>query len=154
MSDRYVLITSKIARIAEGPSHYEGASLEDIGLAEVAMGVRLPESYKWFLQTFGAANLPELIYGLGARVPPFLNVIENTLVERTKVIPPMYSHLIPVTPDGFGNHWCLDTSRFSGGECPVVFWYHDRDNPPVPDVVVPTFLDLLEQLVDEALASE
>jgi len=31
-------------------------------------------------------------------------------------------HLIPICPDGMGNHECLDTSRKARGDCPVACW--------------------------------
>jgi cell wall assembly regulator SMI1 len=32
---------------------------------------------------------------------------------------------LPFSPDGFGNHYCLNLSKNSKGICPIVFWQHD-----------------------------
>jgi cell wall assembly regulator SMI1 len=149
MSNRYSELGTKIASVVAADSFYGAVSTTDVDTAELALGVKFPDSFKWFLTTYGAGNSPDFIYGLGSHVPRFLNVTSQTMDERNEVEPRLRAHLIPFSPDGAGNHWCLDTSRYDGGECPVVFWYHDRDNPPVPSVVAPTFLDWLEQLIHE-----
>src|SRR5690606_34389975 len=33
--------------------------------------------------------------------------------------------VIPISPDGRGGCYCLDTSRMDNGECPVVYWDHE-----------------------------
>jgi hypothetical protein len=37
----------------------------------------------------------------------------------------MPKYFLPFSPDGYGNHYCLDFSRIKNEICPIVFWQHD-----------------------------
>src|ERR1700722_16639073 len=109
------------------PDSFSGPQSEEAVLkAEGRLGVQFPKSYTLFLLEFGSAVWPDLIYGLLGGKGCGQGVIECTFRERTLLHPHIRQHLVPVSPDGFGNHFCLDTSKMSeAGECPVVFWDHD-----------------------------
>jgi hypothetical protein len=51
--------------------------------------------------------------------------------------------------DGFGNHYCLDTGSLHDGECPEVFWDHEKGVRQEPEFVSPQFdlwlLDILAE---------
>jgi len=59
-----------------------GMSEEVLAQAEDAIG-RLPADYRLFLSTFGQASVgSDEIFGLGAGLAPYLNVVDMTLAER------------------------------------------------------------------------
>ena len=45
--------------------------------------------------------------------------------EHYEVDNPMPKYFLPFSPDGSGNHYCLDLSRIENEICPIVFWQHD-----------------------------
>jgi cell wall assembly regulator SMI1 len=106
-----------------------GASDREISDAEHVLGVRFPEDYKFFLSRFGWAEIGcDILYGLGTDAPYGHSVVKNAVSERHEAQPHIPHHLVPIMNDGAGNNYCLDTLRFHGGECPVVFWDHEHPN--------------------------
>jgi hypothetical protein len=75
--------------------------------------VALPESYKQFLQELGYAYWPVDIYGIMPGGPPGMQVVTNTLVERHEVEPALQRALVPFSPDGWGNHYCLNRAAWA-----------------------------------------
>ena len=104
----------------------KGASPREIMEAEASLAVMFPASYKQFLERYGWVRIEyDEFYGVGESAPVHLNLLTNTIAERTVMGPPMPNSLVPFLGDGFGNHYCLDTEKMIAGECPVVFWDHD-----------------------------
>jgi cell wall assembly regulator SMI1 len=127
-----------------------GATQVDITEAEAALGTKLPESYKAFLREFGWGGIGSWeLFGLGRCVPEYLNLVRMTGMERTVAHPHIARALIPIMNDGFGNHYCLATASLIKGECPVVFWDHEKGAGQEPKLVSPRFdlwlLDLLRE---------
>lgn len=113
-----------------------GASSSEIAEASCLLNVEFPTSYRIFLEKYGWARLIyDELYGVGRHVPRHLDLVAVTLAEREKFSPILPRHLIPILPDGSGSHYCLDTSKSSQGECPVVFWDHNANEEQVPEVV-------------------
>lgn len=130
-----------------------GATGREIADAEGVIGVRLPASYKAFVSTFGWTRLyHDPVYGIGSSVPPEYALVRHVLSERTEFEPNIPHHLVPVMNDGAGNHYCLDTASFHGGECPVVFWDHEHEDGPdqTPEQVSPSFDRWLIDLILES----
>ena len=98
-------------------------------LAEEALGLRFPPSYRLFVLRLGAGNVgAEEIYGLidenfvDSSVP---DGIWLTLRERQDSGLP--THMIVVYSDGMGGYFVLDTNQIGAdGECPVVVWHPGR----------------------------
>ncbi len=138
-------------RIREYPGRKlfdHGATQSDISSAEGALGRKLPGSYKAFLREFGwgGIDLWEM-YGVGAGVPKYVDLVRNSESERTMAHPHIPPPLIPILNDGFGNNYCLDTGSLHDGECPVVFWDHEKGARQEPEVVSPRFdMRLLDML--------
>jgi hypothetical protein len=89
------------------------------------------------------------VYGLGSDIPTHLDLVKNTVAERTENEPSLPSHLVPVMGDGGGNHYCLDTSKIEG-ECPIIFWDHEADEGQATKRVSQSFESwLIKQLDDE-----
>ena len=126
-----------------------GADEESIAACEAELGVRFPRSYRCFLRTFSYANWPVYIYGVAEGVIPGLLVVSNTHFERSEAEPSLPAHLIPISPDGWGNHYCLDTAHPEGDECPVVFWDHEAGEEQTPERTDASFAAWLERMLDE-----
>jgi len=119
-----------------------GASSEEIDSAERILGVALPEDYEYFLRTFGWARLEhDELYGVGHSVPAHLQLVRNTQSERTTFRPFLPMWLVPVMPDGAGNHYCIDTSKLLGESNPIVFWDHDAGENQFPTKIANSFSD-------------
>ncbi len=127
---------------------YTGVSEKEIAEAEEELSIKFPPSYRWFLGEIGAANWPDMVYGLGPQVPHYLNVVRMTYSEQREVGNPMPPFLIPICPDGAGNHYCLDSSQ-QVIEYPIVFWQHDLPNNQVPQPVAISFSVWLQEFIDE-----
>jgi cell wall assembly regulator SMI1 len=124
-----------------------------IGEAEATLGVKFPRSYRWFLLTYGAMSGAEDIYGVSHNLPDYLSLVQNVLAERTQFEPHIPHSLIPVSPDGSGNHYCIDTARMVKGEAPIIFWDHESDNTDL-ETTHATFADFLEEILQEESDSE
>jgi cell wall assembly regulator SMI1 len=126
----------------------EGATDEEVAIAEAALGATFSGSYKAFLLSYGWARFAhEKLYGLGADVPGYLELVKNTIVERNAMRPSLPPHLIPIMNDGGGNHYCLDSTQLHDGESPIVFWDHDLGEEQAPEFVSPSFEAWLIELL-------
>lgn len=114
-----------------------------------ALGVRFPLAYRTFLRELGVTHWPREIYGIVEGKSRYYNVVTNTLSERTEVEPELPLHLVALSPDGWGNHYCLDASDPCGSDCPVVFWNHELDADQTPKRVSSNFLDWLRSEIEE-----
>ena len=127
-----------------------GASSDIVQSVEKSLGVQFPDDYEAFLRRYGWARLKyDEVYGAGDSVPPHLDLVANTLRERADFRPNMPLYLIPVMPDGAGNHYCLDLSRTEFGVCPIVFWDHDQEETQIPEIVGPNFSEWIVDHVTE-----
>jgi hypothetical protein len=124
-----------------------GVTEETIRQCEQQLGVLLPDSYKCFLREFAWGLFPEYIYGLSPDIPPGQHLVSQTEKLRHKREPKLPHSLIPFNNDGWGNHYCLDTSQLRDGECPVVFWNHELDKDQQPKQTHATFLDWLDETI-------
>jgi hypothetical protein len=139
-------------RISEFPNKDvgKGATPEEIGVAEATLRVSFSNTYKEFLRTYGWARFAhEKLYGLGGDVPPYLELVKNTVVERNAMRPSLPPHLIPVMNDGGGNHYCLDSTQMQEDECPIVFWDHELGEEQVPELVSSSFEAWLTSLLSD-----
>lgn len=140
-------------RTAERVAFGRGASEEEIGAAERALGLTFPKNYRAFLRRFGWGGAEGLeVYGLGRDVPSYLDVVALTQSERTEMTPRLRDGLLPILNDGFGNHYCLDLTRVRGDDCPVVLWDHTQGAAEVPEEVSGSFVDWILAEIDERAA--
>ncbi len=148
--DRLQRLTDRLDEEAPENCLGNGATVDEIHAVERELGVRLPESYCWFLREFGFTFWPEFIYGIAHGKSPGMRVTWQAAVERARVTPPLPRHLVPFSPDGWGNHYCLDTARWNGPECPVVFWDHEQSENQAPETTHGSFLEWLEDALEES----
>lgn len=135
----------------EAPENCLGDGASDIELEEIEreLGVSLPQSYRRFLQEFGFTFWPDFVYGVAHGKLPGMRVLWQTRVERHEVQPPLPPHLVPFSPDGWGNHYCLDTTQLREGECPVVFWNHEAAADQTPERTHRSFTAWLAEVLEE-----
>lgn len=94
-----------------------GVDTNKIYYIENELNVKLPNSYKWFLKTFGYGFIYGIeILGYGKSTPPL--VVTKTLDYRKYGLPNEYV----VIEDCDEFIYCLDTSKMENNECPVISW--------------------------------
>ncbi|MGH1364165.1 MAG: SMI1/KNR4 family protein [Calditrichia bacterium] len=117
---------------------------------ESKLGQSLPTDFKSFLKRInGLEMFSESIYGI-YKNKPGLDLYSNYLWELEESDNPILPHLLPISPDGFGNHYCLDLKSLydNGDYCNVIFWQHDFEYTAeeLPDIVTSSFLGFVEEM--------
>ena len=126
------------------------ATHEELAAAEVALGCRLPASYRSFQLEFGnAGHSPVDIYSVRTPESSALNIVSINLDERHDAYPRLPAHLIAFSDGGGGDLLCFDTSDLKDGENPVVWWDHEGDEAQRPEPAASSFLDWLQQELHE-----
>lgn len=96
---------------------------EEVWVAEGHLDVTFPDSYREFLQRYGAGSIGDReVYGLGVPTTGLPNVVWATeaLRESDDFFP---ADLVVLQDTGEGDILCLATSRMNEDkECPVVQW--------------------------------
>jgi cell wall assembly regulator SMI1 len=134
--------------IHEEFEHGTGASAQSICDAEAALGLAFPESYRRFLSSFGWGLIGEFdIYGLGADVPAWLDVVKMAACERTDLRPSLPAHLVPVHYEGDGDHICIDTRQRDGNTAAMVFWNQELGHKQAPEKIADDFVAWLTALL-------
>jgi hypothetical protein len=150
-----------VAKAAEIISEYPeiadpvgGVPFEEVWVAEQTLGVTFPESYKDFLQKYGAGTFGgKLVFGLGVPDTNLPNVVYATLDMQAQDdwFP---ADLVVISDTGEGDLLCLATTRPSEeyeGECPVVQWIPELSfEEQAFDTVHKTFAHFLLRLVRHA----
>lgn len=96
-------------------------------LFEKQIGYELPSDFKYLLKKHNGISLCGVeILGLDTALRGS-SLDEVYKFEHFDVGNAMPKIFMPFSPDGYGNHYCLDLSRLEEGFCPVVFWQHDAD---------------------------
>lgn len=82
----------------------------EVAAAESELGVSFPDSFIEFLRELGWAEVGgSRIYGLGADVPPSLDLVRVNVSERTEMRPRLPAHLVALCNNGAGDHYSPDT---------------------------------------------
>lgn len=112
--------------------------------------LKLPEEFKTFMKITNGLS------AYGQELVRFSNEKNASsieyLYETIKLFLP--EQLVPISPDGAGNYYCLDLSKSTGDTCPVAFWqanykYTKNDQP---DIDNNTFLDFIQEwFIDSTL---
>lgn len=107
-----------------------------IELFEQKFHVTLPDDYKCLLNiTNGFSLMGDGILGVTDRKIKY-GLFASYEFEHFESGNPLFDYLIPFSPDGFGNFYCLDTriATNGGASNQIVFWYHDceysEETPP------------------------
>jgi len=108
---------------------YLGPPINDNRLDQFAkeIGFKLPYDFEYILKKHnGIALLGTQIYGLDKQLrgSSIDKVYEFEHHEANYRMP---LEFLPFSPDGRGNHYCLNLSKLTDEQCPVVFWQWDLD---------------------------
>lgn len=106
---------------------YLGNQIKDdrIEVFERNYKINLPADFKFILRQYNSFSVfGTEVYGFG---PDLMgeSIEQVYKFEHFEVAGPMFKELLPFSPDGFGNHYCLDLSRLYHEVCPIIFWQHD-----------------------------
>ena len=116
---------------------------------EVIIGYRLPLDFKYILTKHNSFSLAGTqVYGLDENFGGS-SLDKVYQFEHEQVGNPMFKELLPFSPDGGGNHYCLDLSKLENDICPVVFWQHDYFYSGKDDVETcnNSFVDWINEVV-------
>jgi hypothetical protein len=89
---------------------------------EKVISYMLPDDFMYIMKKHNGFSLDGTeVYGIdeGLRGSS-LDIVYK--FEHFEVADEMPVFFLPFSPDGRGNHYCLDLSRLKNGYCPVVFW--------------------------------
>lgn len=123
-----------------------GDSIEDdrIKVFEEKWLLSLPNDYKDFVRRVNGFSL------MGTEVYEFdsqkANSIENVYYrEHFQVNYPQFPHLVPFSPDGRGNFYCIDTKSISD----IVFWTsnYEYSEEDYPEVTHSSFTNWVQEVV-------
>lgn len=122
---RRLLATSKLDGLCGA-----GATEQDIREGERDLGVRLPVSYRKFLNEYGWGYFGplELIVGLGSDIPEEWRRgadVRYVVADERNGPSQFPTEIIPFCQNGAGDWYALDCSERHGEEAPVVFVAHE-----------------------------
>lgn len=118
---RWLVATSEAK--AQGP-----AKKKDLDAISKTLGIEVPRAYLEIVAEFGAVSMSshaEEILGLPDRHGRG-GAVRATKLARSQEGVDWPGSMLCVAGDGMGGWVCLDTSLASKGECPVVYYDHDR----------------------------
>ncbi|MDO3627113.1 SMI1/KNR4 family protein [Mucilaginibacter sp. BT774] len=106
---------------------YLGPAINDnrMELFEKEIGFELPFDFKYIMTKHNGLSLDGTeVYGIDKKLRgSSLDEIYNS--EHVDADNKMQVGFLPFSPDGYGNHYCLDLLASKEGICPIVFWQHD-----------------------------
>lgn len=132
---------------------YLGESITDNRLEklEESIGYELPEDFKFILKKHNGVSLAGTeIFGLSSKLRGS-SLDKIYLFEHTEVENVMPQYFLPFSPDGRGNHYCLDLSKLENNLCPVIFWQWDYQYNDTNDVEIcnDSFTDWIDEVMIE-----
>lgn len=123
-----------------------GVGEADIESAQQSLGVAFPVALREYLRLFGHLELGHFeLYGLGAELPKYLQLVAMTVSERTESGCPLPHELVPILNDGGGNLYCIDTRTCGAGR--VVLWDHTLGVDQEPEQQSASLLDWIGSLL-------
>jgi hypothetical protein len=123
--------------------NYSPVEERDILKAEKFFHYKLPSEYKEFLKYSNGITIDgNEIYGIGNEEEDIISIYSR---EHDYIQYPMYSNIIPFSPDGRGNYYCFDVNN--GNK--IIFWvsnylYTEYDTP---EVVNETFKEWFQEVM-------
>ncbi|KIQ17957.1 hypothetical protein RT99_18010 [Flavobacterium sp. MEB061] len=118
---------------------------------EKKIGYILPDDFKYILKKHNKISL------FGVELIGYDDEFQNSSLDKVyefehfEVSNKMPSQFVPFSPDGRGNHYCLDLSKYIDGFTPVVFWQWDCIYENFEDVEVcnSSFVDWMQEVMIE-----
>jgi cell wall assembly regulator SMI1 len=115
-----------------------GDPIQDNRILELErqIGFVLPLDYQYIMSKHNYISLGGTeVLGIGKGLDGH-SINSLYLFEHEEVGNPMFREFLPFSPDGYGNHYCLDLSKLVDDVCPVIFWEHDCSYEDKNDVEV------------------
>ncbi|MCR6598847.1 SMI1/KNR4 family protein [Bacillus halotolerans] len=138
----YHEIEEFIKENAEDDDFTGGISEEKIREIQNRLNVKLPESYKWFLNKYGSGG----IYGVNILGHGKVSARVVTVTEEYRIHYDLSDGIVVIEyVDEFS--YCLDTNKMENGECPVIVWANEAGHG---DTVADNFLQFLMKELEEA----
>lgn len=133
----------------------KGTDIELILDLEEMIGSTLPNDFKeFYLFSNGANFFCQVIYRISETIDS-KDIYTNYLWEKDIAGNPITEYLLPITPNGRGDHYCLDLSSLSNSResCNIVFWQHDYeyDDLHKPDIEAKSFYEYLQKMMSDYL---
>lgn len=128
-----------------------GESITDTRLEafEKSISFVLPDDFKYVLKKHNGFSLDgTYVYGIDESLRgSSLDSVYN--FEHFDVANKMPAFFLPFSPDGRGNHYCLDLSRSVDGCCPVVFWQWDfpYESIEAVETCYENFMDWIQEVM-------
>lgn len=143
-------VSKIIDSYAVGPNYLGRVHPDKVREAEEKLGVKLPRSYRDFLERYGCGNFGGEIYGVGIPETGVPNVVWYTLKIRKEGFIPDW--MVVICSEG-EYVFCLDTSTFDeNDECKVVSWILGLPLDKQPyELTFESFADFLYKYVREAI---
>lgn len=118
---------------------------------EKNIGQILPDDFKYIIKKHNRITLAGTeVYGISSELRG--NSLDKIYsFEHSEVENPMPKNFLPFSPDGQGNHYCLDLSKLENNLCPVVFWQWDFEYENIEDVEVcnDNFVEWIDEVMIE-----
>jgi cell wall assembly regulator SMI1 len=125
-----------------------------IDVFENQIKYELPLDFKYILKQYNGISLSGVeVYGLDLALRGS-SLDEIYQFEHFKAAHKMPLFFLPFSPDGRGNHYCLNLDKKQDGQCPVVFWQWDFEYKSDDEVeeCYNSFLDWIkEEMIDWTL---
>ncbi|SFT02372.1 SMI1/KNR4 family protein [Marininema halotolerans] len=130
----------------QGLTFFGSISESTVKEAETMLNVTLPESYNWYVQSYGHGGVEGSgILGIIESDMPVMPVVETTLDYRQYGLPQQYV----VVEDCDEFIYCLDTAQIKNGECPVINWaISDPVAIPQSDEFLSFLIESFQVIVD------
>jgi hypothetical protein len=129
----------------------EAISDDRINLFEEKNKLILPDDFRDFMLEMNGFNLMgSEVYGFDLTKTESIENVYN--YEHFEVEIPQFAYLVPFSPDGRGNFYCIDTqNKFVNGDCPVVFWVsnYDYSGHDLPEITNKNFAEWVRKVVIE-----
>ena len=116
---------------------------------EAKIGFLLPDDFRFIISRHNGISLAGTeVFGLDKSLRGS-SIDEVYDFEHKNANPEMPNAFLPFSPDGRGNHYCLDLSTMENERCKVVFWQHDFEYETLDQVEIcnTDFFDWLKQVM-------
>jgi len=132
---------------------YPGINDDEIKGLEQKIRYELPKEFKNFISNInGFKLLSDILYGIHENNKS-IDLFSNYIWEREYSNNQIWSYLLPIVPDGRGNHYCLDLKTIDSKKlkCNVVFWQHDYEYTleDLPDIESSSFNEFIWEMLNE-----
>lgn len=121
---------------------FHPVSVADINQLENIIKAKLPNDFVDFLKFSNGIIIDgDEVLGINNKVYDLIKAYD---IEHNKVRNPMYSYIVPFSPDGRGNFYCFDLRSDN-----IIFWTsnYDYNNVDQPEVVNKSFTDWFKEVM-------